>query len=254
MYLKNPMEFYYKYVLGLKEEDDLLDEPEARQVGTFVHELLEHAFKPFVGKKAEINAKFRQHFQQDFEKKFSDTFGRSMKSDSFLLKSVMIERLNRFLDNEQFNEERQIEKILYLEKRFDETIALPFGNIKFGYIVDRVDQLSDGTIMIVDYKTGGIDQMPKAFDQIASLKLSRELIRDTVKSFQLPLYLHYLDKQFPGQPVNAALYNLRTLELKRFLDPSLTQTREVVSQAYLRALDFVVSEILNPDVDFVEDL
>ena len=33
MYLRNPVEFYYNYVLGLKETEDLLDEPEARQSG-----------------------------------------------------------------------------------------------------------------------------------------------------------------------------------------------------------------------------
>lgn len=252
-YLRNPLEFYYNYGLGLREEEDLLDEPEARHVGTFIHELVEQGFRKFVGRRPEINAKFREYFFQAFEKKFADTFERAMKSDSFLLKSVLAERLTRFLDNEEFNQERRVEKILYLEHRFEDTLELPCGNIRFNYIIDRIDQLSDGTIMIVDYKTGSLDQMPKAFDQIASLKLSRASIRDTVKSFQLPLYFHYLDKQFSTQPINAALYNLRTLEVKRFLDPQLAQKRQEVNQVFLRALNFVVSEILDPQIAFVED-
>ncbi|OGX27282.1 MAG: hypothetical protein A2787_04310 [Omnitrophica WOR_2 bacterium RIFCSPHIGHO2_01_FULL_48_9] len=252
-YLENPMEFYYNYVLGLREEDDLLDEPEARQVGTFIHELLEHCYRPFLNKKPEVNAKFREYFSRAFEKKFADTFERTMKSDSFLLKSVLADRLKRFLDNEEFNEERQVEKILYLEHRFEETIELSCGPIRFNYVVDRVDQLPDGTVMVVDYKTGSIDQMPRSLEQVAALKLSRESIRDTVKSFQLPLYFHYLDKQFPKQPINAALYNLRALEIKPFLNPQLLQKRQEVNGVFLRALGFVVEEILDQEIPFIED-
>jgi len=253
-YLKNPMEFYYRYVLCIEEEDDLLDEPEARHVGTFVHELLEHCFRTFLNKKPEVNASFRKYFQNSFEKKFADTFGRSMKSDSFLLKSVLQERLNRFLDNEEFNPERQVEKIMYLENRFEDIISLPVGDIKFTFIVDRIDKLKDGTVMILDYKTGGIDQMPASVEKLAGLKLSREVIRDQIKSFQMPLYFYYLDKQFQNQPINAGLYNLRTLEIKKFVSGGMNlEARESVNSFYLQALNFVVSEILNPQIPFLED-
>ncbi len=253
-YLKNPMEFYYKYVLGLEEEDDLLDEPEARHVGTFVHELLEHCFRTFLNRPPRIDASFRRYLMGEFEKRFENTFGRSMKSDSFLLKSVLEERLNRFLDNEEKEPERQVEKILFLENRFEDVIALPSGDVRFTLIVDRIDKLKDGTIMILDYKTGSIDQMPAPVEKLVGLRLSREIIRDQIKSFQLPLYFYYLDKQYRDQPINAALYNLRTLEVKKFVSGGLNmEAREELNSFYLRALDFVVREILDPAVPFVED-
>ncbi len=253
-YLKNPMEFYYSYVLGLKEKDDLLDEPEARHVGTFLHELLEESFKPFLGKKPEINAGFRSRVQKLFDRKFEETFGKGLGSEAFLLQSVLKERVSRFLDNEENNAGRKIKELLYLEHRFEEAIPLSMGPIKFKYIVDRVDRLEDGTIMIIDYKTGFIDQMPKAIDRIESLELSRETIRDCVKSFQIPLYFHYLNQQFKNEPINAALYNLRTLQLHAFLDDRMTYPREQINKAFLRALDFIIGEILNPEVQFVEEI
>ena len=70
MYMRNPMEFYMNYVLGLREQEDLLDEPEARQVGTFIHELLEEAFKPFLGKGVNIDHRFRDRFIKMFEDRF----------------------------------------------------------------------------------------------------------------------------------------------------------------------------------------
>ena len=107
--------------------------------------------------------------------------------------------------------------------------------------------------MIIDYKTGGVDLMPKAIDRIVRLELSRETIRETVRSFQIPLYFHYLDKQFKDQPINAALYNLRTLKFTKFIDEDMPSSREQINGAFLRALDFVMAEIVNPDVPFEED-
>jgi hypothetical protein len=253
MYLRNPMEFYTNYVLALREQEDLLDEPEARHVGTFIHELLEDAFKPFLGKAPKIDKAFRAHFENIFETKFEEVFSKTMKSDSFLLRSIIIERLNQFLDHEQFSSERQVEKILYLENRFADVVSLPAGDIKFRYVVDRVDKMKDGTVMIVDYKTGSVDQMPKALGQIMTMPLSRQTIFENVKSFQIPLYFHYLNKQFPDAPINAALYNLRTLELHKFIDSKTNADRESINKAFLNALNFILEEILNPDIGFIDD-
>jgi len=252
-YIRDPMEFYTNYVLGLREQEDLLDEPEARHVGTFVHELLEESFKPFLNKRPNITTAFRNRFEKRFDQKFEETFGKAMRTDSFLLKSVLAERLNRFLDHEQMSDERDVEKLLYLEHRFVETIPLSCGEMKFKYIVDRIDQMRDGTVMIIDYKTGSIDQMPKAVDQIAAMSLSRESIRDQVKSFQIPLYFHYLNKQFQCQRVNAGLYNLRTLKIQKLLNEKTAFSKEHINETFMRALDFIVSEILNPAIPFESD-
>ena len=251
-YLRNPLDFYYSYVLGLREKEDMLDEPEARHVGTFIHELLEDLFKPFLNKEPIIDIAFRNQFAKLFEQRFKDTFSKSMQSDAFLLRSVIWERLNRFVENEQTNPERQVEKIMYLESRFQDSISLSCGTIKFGYIVDRIDKMKNGTVMIVDYKTGAIDQMPKAIDQIARMSLSRESIFENIRSFQIPLYFHYLNKQFKGQPINASLYNLRTLKISTFLNKKTTAPREQIDETFLKALDFIMTEILNPDVGFEE--
>lgn len=251
-YVRNPMEFYYKYVCGLEEKEDLLDEPEAKNVGTFIHELLEHSFYPFLNKKPEITGVFEKRFWDAFEEKFEQVFGPNLGSESFLLKAVLKERLSRFIENEKDNEARRVNKILYLENSFEDTVSLSCGPIRFRYIVDRVDELADGTVMIIDYKTGSVDVMPKPVERIEGLPLSRETIRDNVKSFQIPLYFHYLDKNFKDKPINAALYNLRTLKISKFIEEGAAD-RKKVNNVYLRSLDFVLSEILDVDEDIVED-
>ena len=59
--------------------------------------------------------------------------------------------------------------------------------------------------MIVDYKTGAIDQMPKNVASIAAMALTRESVAENIRSFQLPLYFYYLDRMFPDKPVNGAV-------------------------------------------------
>lgn len=253
MYLRNPVEFYYNYVLGLKEREDLLDEPEARQVGTFLHELLEEAFTPFLKKQPKIDSAFRRRFARMFETRFEATLGKSMKSDAFLLKAIMTERLNRFLDNEASNAERQVEEVLHLESRFEDLLKLPCGDVRFIYVVDRIDRLKDGTHMIIDYKTGAVDQMPKGLDLIATMALTRESIAQNVRSFQLPLYFYYLDRAFAGQPINAALYNLRTFEINKFVESASNTDRARVHEVFLKALNFIMSEIFDPKVNFESD-
>lgn len=252
-YLRSPLDFYFNYVLGLQEREDLLNEPENRQVGTFVHEVLEEAFKTFAGKKPVIDIKFRNYFQKILDRRFAATLGKNRRADAFLLKSVLDARLNRFLDNEAENPERKVAQVLFVEKRFDDQIPLSCGSINFVYKLDRVDKMEDGSIMIIDYKTGSMDPMPKGIEQIESLELSREAIADTVKSFQIPLYFYYLDKYFKEQSVNAAFYNLRTCEVKKFIDGKRDYDNERINKAFLRALDYILCEILNPQVSFSED-
>lgn len=253
-YLRNPFEFYERYVLGLAEKEDLLDEPENKQVGIFVHELLEETFKLFLGRKPDIDQKFRRYFNQVFEERFAATFAKVMHAEAFLLKNVLDVRLGRFLDHEAEDPERRVKEILFIEKSFEDKIRLSCGDIRFVYKVDRIDRMEDGTVMILDYKTGGVDPMPKGIARIEAMDLSRPTIRDTVKSFQIPLYFHYLETYFKNDEVNAAFYNLRTLDLAKFVDRKMTFDRARINQAFRRALDFVMAEILDPKIPFIEDV
>ncbi len=251
-YLRNPMDFYTNYVLGLREKEDLLDEPDAAQVGTFAHAVLEEQFKHFLNSKPVIDDQFIQGFFQYFEYRFEQTFAKSMKSDAFLLKSVLQERFKFFLEHERESEDRRVKAVLFVEKWFEDQIKLQNGTYRFGYIVDRIDRMEDGTIMIIDYKTGSSDIAPQSAERVANLELSREAIRDHIKSFQLPLYLYTLSNQYPAEPINAALYNLRTLKMTKFLKSPTTDAGSVL-QPYLGALDFIMAEITDLDIPFIDD-
>ncbi|MCB9757156.1 MAG: PD-(D/E)XK nuclease family protein [Candidatus Omnitrophica bacterium] len=252
-YVRSPVEFYYNYVLGLREKENLADEPQNRQVGTFVHGLLEETYQQFLGKRPVIDEKFKIYFLKVLDTRFAAMFGQGHASDAFLLKKVLDARMKRFLEFEAAGGQQQIQQVLYIEKKFTDQITLSCGKINLVYRVDRVDQLMDGTVMIIDYKTGSVDPMPKAIESIENMELSRENIRDQVISFQIPLYFQYLHKAFAGQRINAAYYNLRTLEMNTFLDHKMTFDNNRINAAFLRPLDFIITEILNPNIPFSDE-
>jgi ATP-dependent helicase/nuclease subunit B len=250
-YLKCPLRFYYRYVLNLEEKLDLLDEPEGRQIGNFIHSLLEEAFKKFLLKKPEINREFEKFFFALFEQRFAETFFKTMKSDSFLLKEIMKFRLTRFLEEEK---NRQVSLILMLESKFKEKIALSSGEFNFVLKVDRIDRVSDGSLLIIDYKTGGAELKPKTVDEILEYGFDRQALKNTVGSFQMPLYLYFVRRNQTGQPiVNAALYNLRSGLMDYFLKPGDFTSIENIEKVFIRALDHLISEIVDPQIDFIGD-
>lgn len=159
----------------------------------------------------------------------------------------------RLLDQEALRCEAQVKRVLYVERKFEDVISLGGSEVRLNYRVDRVDEMMDGSILILDYKTGGIDQSPKDIFLLEGLGLSRELIRDYVRSFQMPLYVHYLQKEFPGCPVNSTLYHLRTMAFERFLKEGQMEDAPKILEAYLKALDFIMAEIFNLKIPFVDD-
>lgn len=254
-YLRCPLRFYYQYVLGLQEKEDLLDEPEASDVGTFIHGLLEETFRAFVGKRPKINAAFKRYFADIFERKFEEEFKGKMKSDAFLIKEVFEHRLQKFLERE---EARDVRRLVCVEKEFEGLIPCGIQDFRFKAKIDRIDELDGSGLLILDYKTGSILEMPAKTVLAKGVELSRPAIKRAVRSFQLPVYLYLAAQAYPGVRLNAALYNLRDVEkdraLKMFYEDDETQERKKrMLENCLEGLSYILREILDPAVPFKAD-
>jgi ATP-dependent helicase/nuclease subunit B len=257
-YIHCPLRFYYQYVLGLKEKEDLLEEPEGADIGTFIHELLHETFRRFIGQKPRIDDAFTKEFFRAFEKKFSQEFEKKMKSDAFLIKEVLTFRLERFLENER---KRDVQRIIGLERSFKSSIQLSPGRIKLQAVIDRIDVTADGTILVLDYKTGSADILPSLDEPGAAPELwSRPVIKHALKSIQLPLYLFLVEenKEYKRGTTNACLYLIKELGKDYGLRMLFKNEKQLLSkdklmEAYLSALDFIIGEILDPEVVFKAD-
>ncbi|MCQ9204713.1 MAG: PD-(D/E)XK nuclease family protein [Omnitrophica bacterium] len=249
-YLACPQQFYFQYVLGLKESQDLLEGPDAAGIGTFIHELLEEAFGIFKGQKPVIDSNFKKRFFKLMDNKFDKEIVRRMKSDSFLLKGIIRARLEKFLEMEA---QREVAKIICLEERRRGQIKFNEDVIDFRYTVDRIDELSDGSILIIDYKTGGSNYAPKSFAALKNMAMSRDAIKNNIKSFQLPIYYHLVLKDYPRICANAELYNIRKLQRKALFSESDLSKKDDIMQVCLEALSAIFTELFDLNCPFEAD-
>lgn len=97
-------------------------------------------------------------------------------------------------------------------------------------------------------------------EKIESSGLSRETLKNTIKSFQLPLYLYFVsnDEKYKANQINACLYSIkeideRTLGLNMLFKEDALANKEKIMQTYLNAIDSILSDILNPDILFKAD-
>lgn len=251
-YLKNPYEFYWRHVLGLREQEDLLDEPDAAIIGNFFHHLLEDVYRPFEGRRIDINDEFETRFKAFFERYFKEEFTRRMSSDDFLVRQVMEHKLKAFFS---FERERMpmVERLVAIEKDYSGDIDLPSGKFLFKTRIDRVEENKSGVLEVLDYKTGSSDKLP-ARPLVLSENPDREEIYDKVHSFQLPLYMFFVSRAFPGRLVNAGLYLLRSAEIKLFFTEKYPIVPlEQVIEPYWHAMEVVMAEIMDPDLPFEDN-
>ncbi|MCF7870815.1 MAG: PD-(D/E)XK nuclease family protein [Candidatus Omnitrophica bacterium] len=251
-YLNCPLQFYYKYVLGLAEKENLLEGIKDSQIGNFIHEFLFETYSKFLKKKPVFDQKFNRYFQESFSRKYEKELKPRMQSDSFLLKEIIKARLDKF-----FREEREravdIVKIEALEKKYSGRLEAEKIVLDFSYTVDRIDLFKENRLCVIDYKTGGSDLIPAKLDSLEKMDYCREEIKSKIKSFQLPLYYYFIQKKFKGKEVNAYIYNLRTAERKPFISSGDYQKKEKVLDYCLNALKFIFNQMFDPSVDFEAD-
>lgn len=256
-YLECPLRFYFSYVLNLEEKKELSDEPEAKDIGSFVHCLLQEAFSPYLNRRPLIDENFKTNFFQLLKKRFKDEFARKTKSDAFLIEEVLFFNLGNFL---QFEAERPVKRIVSLESKFESKLFLARRKVSFKAIVDRIDQLEDGSFVVLDYKTGGRDIFPAGdVGQLEEMELNRTSIKENIKSFQLPLYLLILKnhKKFQKKNLNAALYFVketgRDCLRSLFKNETSLKERDLLMQGYFICLEEIFKEIFDSDIPFVAD-
>jgi len=251
-YLTCPAQFYYGYVLRLREQDDMLEELEGRDIGTFVHELLEDAYTPFKGQSPVIDDKFGEVLMASLERKFSHDLSKRIRSGSFMLRETLRAAIDRFLRCERG---RDIEKVLELEKRYKTKISA--GGIEFVMkgTVDRIDLMRSGEIMVLDYKTGSSDIKPSTkIEAVAGAAGDRATIKKKIKSLQLPIYICLVSEKYGFDSLNPALYSIKDSELNSLWDAKHDASqRKELFEGYMSALRSLLLEIIDPSKDFEPD-
>ncbi|MFY7670479.1 PD-(D/E)XK nuclease family protein [Tenacibaculum sp. MEBiC06402] len=262
-YLYNPIAFYQKKVLKIKEFDEIEEEVAFNTLGIVVHETLRELYEPFLGKfirqddvkqmKPLVSTYVRNHFSIHFKN------GDVSTGKNRLIFEVAKRFVSNFLNQEidLLKDAANQLKIVAVEKDYEASINIDGIDfpIKIHGQVDRVDELN-GVIRIIDYKTGSVkpsDLKVPFLEEICDFKYS--------KAIQVLLYAFmYLESESINEntEMQAGIISFKKLQ-SGFMKLNFAEKRgEDFNVTPERVYEFIdeiknlIKEIYNPEVDFEE--
>ncbi|MCS5489795.1 PD-(D/E)XK nuclease family protein [Algoriphagus limi] len=264
MYLDCRLKFYFRYVAGLKEREEVVTEIDPSTFGTILHNAVETIYGLDESKSPrkidphEINRLLPQvpkavdHSIRNFYKVEE---GKPMEYSGQLeiAREIFIKYLEAILQYDQENGEFTI---LGVEKNVPASIPVETKNgiVNFALqgVIDRVD-LKDGVVRLIDYKTGKDEKkvlsIPSLFD--------REEKKRNKAAMQTLLYAYFYQFEHPDnqKPLKPGIFNIREIYNQKF-NPFLQMGgKEIhdykeVEEDFVSGLTGMLSEILNPDIPF----
>jgi hypothetical protein len=161
-YIEDPISYYKRYVLKIKDLDEVEETVAANTMGTIIHDVLEDFYKPYLNAFLKVEdvklmiSKIQDKTKFYFEEHYKN--GDIYVGKNKLIFEVAKNFILKFLQSElKILQEGAVLKILGTETQLFANVEIPNLNfpIKIGGTVDRIDEL-DGVLRIVDYKTGKV--------------------------------------------------------------------------------------------------
>lgn len=214
-YIACPLQFYYRYIAGIRQEDEVEEFMESSTLGSAIHDALEKGYEDFKGQKLDaasidlIEEKSLATLDAILKKRFKQ---RLEQGKNYLLHQVAQQMCKQFIASERASIQAGVElHLMGLEQELKHSLQLPTVQVKLFGKVDRVDQLS-GQWRIVDYKTGKVEAKD------LSVAAWEDLISNTnkAKAFQLMMYA-YLYLKSNSDVASAIVGNISFKNLKEGL-------------------------------------
>ncbi len=262
-YIRNPLDFYYKYVLGIRETDEVEETIAANTLGTVIHNTLENFYKPLetkfltiaeLGKmKDRVDDEIRNQFKKEYSA-LNITQGKNL-----LIFEVAKRYIFNFLKSEEklLNSGAQL-KIISIESSLKAPLHIPELDFSI-YIkgkVDRIDELN-GQLRVIDYKTGKVTKNDVVL-------MDWDVVTDDYKYSKIIQVLAYAYMWNNGTPVTRAFEggiisfkNLQQGFLKFGTKESIRskanhEITDEVFDEYTLQLKKLILEIFNVRVPFIE--
>jgi RecB family exonuclease len=160
-FIDSPLEFYFSYVLRLKEQDKVEEDVEASTFGSIVHNSIELLYQPFIGK--EINGEVIQSMlplvsetvMTEFCKLFDPSLLETGKNKVQVELAKNWVKLFLEFDADDIKTNGSIE-LIDLEMHLRGEFSYNHLTVNLNSFADRIDK-RNGVIRIVDYKTGKVE-------------------------------------------------------------------------------------------------
>lgn len=272
-YLNCRLQFYFKYIAGIKEAEEMDEEVTSRLFGNLLHDGMEKLYKQHIEQKesnliepedfAILKKKVKKIVEQGFKKEFGIEEDQPFEfsGQNIIQRDMLIKFMQQIL-----NQDREIApfNIIALETDNKENYTIGFPvrvgdqerQVGIKGKIDRLDEIN-GSVRVIDYKTGrdalGFPDVPALFD--------RENDKRNKAAFQTLCYTLLYDKvQQPEVPVIPGLYSRSNLFSSPFeyrLSSKQNGSKYApivdyrqVKEPYENHLQQLLEELFNPEVPF----
>ncbi len=218
-YLQCPLKFYFSYVENVRAEEEMKDYVDESRFGRIVHEVLEFSYKRMRGSAAKVEIT-------------ADVIER-LKSETVKLDSIITSSINKLYnnlpsqigDNEEyenltpltgetkilgelirefvialFDREKAFVPFYFVEGEREVFTDLPLDDTRSYNIrgsIDRIDEMTDGRVRIVDYKTGNDEFKVADLNDLTESTATKSHNKGVLQLF-LYCNMHARDRHFTG--------------------------------------------------------
>ena len=266
-YMDCRLKFYYTYVTKLRPKPEVSSEIDSAMFGTIFHRSAELVYMDFkehgnVVNKEQLEQLIRNDvkLQNYVDKAFKEEFFKVAITEKpeyngvqLVNSKVIASYLRQLLRNDK---EYAPFTLVGMEEKVSEDIAIPTpkGDIlsRIGGTIDRMDS-KDGTLRIVDYKTGG---SPKAAANIAALFTPAESRPNYI--FQTFLYAAIMTRRQELKVAPSLLYihQAASADYKPYIEMGQRNNKVFVEdftpyeEEFRESLTQLLAEIFNPEEPF----
>ncbi|WP_252936790.1 PD-(D/E)XK nuclease family protein [Roseivirga pacifica] len=254
-YITCPLKFYLKNVASFREQDDVEEDIDARNLGIVVHEVLEFLYKPFVGK--QVTAEQIKLLKPLVEKELIESLKRNkivqdmqqLSGRDLVTKQVMEQMIHKVLGLDM--KDAPFEVVGLEAENYEKVVEVAdFGAVRISGTIDRMD-MKDEQLRITDYKTGKVEFVTRGRPVKSDEEMLEEHFVDPKykSGFQGYLYAVLAKPHFTA-PIKVGITSMRKLsEGTQWLKSGQSLADQEI-EAFDVRLTELVKEIYNPAVPF----
>jgi RecB family exonuclease len=268
-YIDCSLKYYFRYIAGLGEMDEISEDIDASGFGTVVHDSLNELYLKIAGTSAGIISKealeellrtesYEALLKEQFIKHhYKGRKKEAIEGRNILIFSVMLRYMKQVLE-----QDISIAPFVLVstEETYRRNLTIQMGaksmEISLGGKIDRIDRVG-GQLRVIDYKTGRTDQKFKDVETLFEGSYGNR----NGAAFQTLFYAWLVGETFPAGAVMPGLYTMKGLFEENF-DPALNMTSlkkegRVTSffpleKQYMLELKEIMQKIFDPAVPFVQ--
>ncbi|MEA3448528.1 MAG: PD-(D/E)XK nuclease family protein [Bacteroidota bacterium] len=206
-YMKCSMAFYYKYILNIKEPDEMLEQIGPLELGNVLHDTMQQLYAPHKDKEISLQDVDRMLKARDHrDQVVMDAFVKHMKVGADQINGINamgVEAVKMYVEN-ILTKDKQRAPFVYKggEIKVSAFLQATQGKWKCKGIIDRLEE-SNNQLRVIDYKTG--TQKPATVDDLEALfEHNRNDKPDHV--FQVLFYTWLMHKNQTNDEQACALY------------------------------------------------